>query len=95
MDKEIEWAKYLLETGEEPGFTYEICEHFIRYWTNRRMKELHLKPFEDMKKNDIEQWFDDYRDVSNKQSALQEISNINYQLGRCLNDLHLFDGEQL
>jgi ribonucleotide reductase beta subunit family protein with ferritin-like domain len=59
------------------------------------MKELQLQPQFDVKKNDIESWFDEYRDVKNKQSALQEISNINYQLGQCMNDLHLFDKEPI
>jgi len=90
-NKEIAWANYLLESGDEPGFNADICEHFIQYWTDRRMKELGLKPLYNVTKNDIEKWFDEYRDVKNKQSALQEVSNINYQLGRCINDLHLFD----
>lgn len=93
--KEIVWANYLLETGDEPGFNAAICEHFIQYWTDRRLKEIGLKPMFSVVKNDIEQWFDEYRDVKNKQSALQEVSNINYQLGRCMNDLHLFDKESL
>ena len=93
--KEIKWANYLLESGDEPGFNEAICEHFIHYWTDRRMKELQLQPQFDVKKNDIESWFDEYRDVKNKQSALQEISNINYQLGQCMNDLHLFDKEPI
>ena len=93
--KEIAWANYLLESGDEPGFNEAICEHFIQYWTDRRMKEIGLKPIFNVVKNDIEQWFDEYRDVKNKQSALQEVSNINYQLGRCMNDLHLFDKESL
>ena len=90
--KEIEWANYLLESGDEPGFNQAICEHFIHYWTDRRLKELHLEPIFNVVKNDIEIWFDEYRNVKDKQSALQEISNINYQLGRCINDLHKFDG---
>ena len=93
--KEFDWAKYLLESGDEPGFNEAICEHFIQYWTDRRLKEIGLKPIFNVTKNDIEQWFDEYRDVKNKQSALQEVSNINYQLGRCMNDLHLFDKELL
>ena len=90
QEKEITWANYLLETGPEPGFTQGICEHFIEYWINRRLRELKL-PYKNVKKNDIEIWFDEYRDVKNKQSALQEISNINYQLGQCVNDLWKFD----
>ena len=90
--KEIAWASYLLESGPEPGFTDQICEHFIKYWTNRRAKEIRLPElYSGIVKNDIEIWFDDYRNVKNKGSALQEISNINYQLGMVVNDLHKFD----
>lgn len=89
--KEKAWADYLLETGEEPGFNQAICHHFIEYWSDRRKVEIKLKPSFNVKKNDIEDWFDDYRNVRDKQSALQEISNINYQLGQTINDLDKFD----
>lgn len=91
VDKEIAWASYLLESGNEPGFTLPICTHFIQYWADRRLRELSLPSIYSVQKNDIEIWFDDYRNVKNKSSALQEISNINYQIGKCVNDLHLFD----
>ena len=91
QEKEIAWATYLLETGDEPGFNQAICEHFIKYWINRRLREIHVPQLEVIQKNDIEKWFDEYRDVKNKQSALQEISNINYQLGQCVDDLYKFD----
>ena len=91
--KEIGWAVYLLSSGEEPGFTLPICEHFIKYWGDRRRKEINLPIIHNLQKNDIEIWFDEYRNVKNKASALQEISNINYQIGKCINDLHKFDEE--
>ena len=91
VTKEIAWANYLLESGSEPGFTAPICEHFIQYWADRRLKEIGLPTIYNVQKNDIEIWFDEYRNVKNKSSALQEISNINYQIGKCVNDLHKFD----
>lgn len=90
-EKEVIWAKYLLTTGDEPGFNEAICTHFIQYWTDHRLKEIHLPVLFDVKKNDIEIWFDEYRNIKNKQSALQEISNVNYQIGQCVNDLYKFD----
>lgn len=89
--KEVNWAKYLLETGDEPGFNEAICTHFIQYWTDRRLQEIRLQPIYNVTKNDIEIWFDDYRNVKDKGAALQEISNINYQLGQTINDLDKFD----
>lgn len=89
--KEQAWAKYLLTSGNEPGFSDQICDHFILYWADRRRKEINLPTQYNLQKNDIEIWFDEYRNVKNKSSALQEISNINYQIGKCVNDLHKFD----
>ena len=91
-EKEIAWADYLLESGDEPGFNSAICSHFIQYWTDRRLSEIKLPKVYNVKKNDVEIWFDEYRNIRDKQSALQEISNINYQLGQTINDLHKFDG---
>lgn len=91
VEKEISWATYLLESGNEPGFTLPICEHFIKYWADRRRKEINVPQQYNLQKNDIEMWFDEYRNVKNKSSALQEISNINYQIGKCVNDLYRFD----
>lgn len=94
--KEIAWAEYLLTTGDEPGFNQAICDHFIKYWTNRRAREINLPDlFPNIVKNDIEIWFDDYRNVKDKGAALQEISNINYQLGQTINDLDKFDHKDL
>lgn len=92
--KEQVWADYLLESGDEPGFNQAICHHFIQYWTDRRLKELGLSPIFNVVKNDIEIWFDEYRNIRDKGAALQEISNINYQLGQTINDLTKFDQEQ-
>lgn len=89
--KEIVWAKYLLESGDELGFNEAICTHFIQYWTDRRLNEINLPTVFNVTKNDIEIWFDEYRNVKDKGAALQEVSNINYQIGKCVNDLYLFD----
>lgn len=91
--REIEWAKYLLEDGETPGFNLEIATHFIQYWIDRRRKEVGLQSITTIQKNDIEIWFDEYRNPNSKQSALQEINNISYQLGQVIDDLSKFDKE--
>ena len=48
--KETAWAEYLLETGDEPGLNQPICEHFIQYWTDRRLRELNLPVYFGVKK---------------------------------------------
>jgi len=91
MRREIEWTKYLLEDGETPGFNFEIAEHFLQYWADFRLKEVKLEPVYNVQKNDIEIWFDEYRNPNGKQSALQEIDNVSYQLGQMQDDLWKFD----
>lgn len=91
--KEKDWAAYLLEDGEVPGFNQEICNHFIEYWTDRRLNEIGLEKQFNVTKNDIEKWFDSYRSVNDKHSALQEVDNISYQIGQVRNDLSKFDQE--
>ena len=91
VKRELEWAEYLLEDGEVPGFNYEICEHFLRYWADRRLRELGLPQIYNVQKNDIEIWFDEYRNINNKAAALQEIDNVSYQLNQVIDDLGRFD----
>lgn len=89
--KEKEWAEYLLEDGEILGFNRAICDHFIDYWIERRKKEAGIPSASPLPKNDIEEWFDSYRNINNKQSALQEIDNISYQVAQIRDDLSKFD----
>jgi len=91
ITREKAWADYLLEDGECPGFNQAICHHFIEYWGDRRRKEIKLPEVHNVVKNDIEVWFDEYRNINNKTAALQEIDNISYQLGQVVNDLDRFD----
>ena len=91
VTREINWANYLLESGDEPGFNAAICEHFIQYWADKRLREINLPLQFNVVRNDVEKWFDEYRNVRDKQSSLQEISNVNYQLGQTIDDLSQFD----
>ena len=91
QDKEIEWSQYLLEDGEIQGFNAAICEHFIKYWTDRRRRQIKCEPIHNLEKNDIEKWFDSYRNINGKAQALQEADSAAYQQGTLLNDLYKFD----
>jgi ribonucleotide reductase beta subunit family protein with ferritin-like domain len=94
IQAEKQWATYLLQDGDLPGFNQAICDHFLEYWCDKRLKELHLEPlFNFPQKNDIEKWFDEYRNINGKNSALQEISNISYTLAQTIDDLAKFDKE--
>lgn len=88
---ELEWADYLLADGELQGFNHEICEHFIKYWAEKRKIELGLNVTPTIVKNDIEKWFDEYRNVNNKTTALQEMDSATYQKNTLINDLNKFN----
>ena len=93
--KELEWIDYLLEDGEVPGFNKAVCTHFVEYWIDRRLKEIKLEPMFNVVKNDVEVWFDHYRNPNSKSSALQEVDNVSYQMGQLKNDLHRFDNVRI
>jgi len=90
---EFEWADYLLKNGDIQGYNETIAKHFIRYWTDFRLKELGLNPVYNEEKSDIIDWFNSYRNLNKKQINLQEADNTNYQKGQVKNDLHLLDKE--
>jgi ribonucleotide reductase beta subunit family protein with ferritin-like domain len=92
---EFEWNRYLQKEGPIPGYTQQIGEHFIKYWTDYRLKMLGLQPIFNEKKSDVIDWFNNYRNLNRTQVALQEADNTNYQKGTLKNDLDLFDAHQL
>lgn len=91
VESEIEWSDYLLEDGETLGFNAEINEHFIKYWADKWHTSIVGTSLFNLKKNDVEIWFDDYRNLNSKNSALQEIDSITYQKNTVVNDLYKFD----
>jgi ribonucleoside-diphosphate reductase beta chain len=84
---EIEWSNYLIKDGEIPGFTKKVNENFIKYQADLAMKKIGLNPIYNAKKDDSIKWFDDYRNIKNQNSALQEISNNSYNKGVVKNDI--------
>jgi len=91
VELEFEWNEYLLKDGNIPGYTKLIGEHFIKYWTDFRLKVIGLNPIFNEEKSDIIDWFNDYRNLNKTQVALQEADNTNYQKGTLKNDLNKFD----
>jgi len=84
---EMEWAEYLLEDGEIPGYNINIAEHFIKYMIDFRLRAVGLEAIHDEEKSDIIDWFNAYRDINKTQIALQEADNLAYQKGAMKNDL--------
>ena len=93
VNAELDWNDYLLEDGSIPGYNKNIGEHFIKYWADRRLKELKIQPIYNEKKSDIIDWYNRYRDLNNTTTALQEADSTNYQKGKLSNDLDKFDLE--
>jgi ribonucleoside-diphosphate reductase beta chain len=90
VKQEIKWSDYLLEEGSIPGYNEEIGNHFIKYWADRRLKEIKLQPIYNEKSSDIISWFNKYRDLNGTTTALQEADTTNYQKGKLVNDLDKF-----
>jgi ribonucleoside-diphosphate reductase beta chain len=91
VKQELRWNDYLLEEGSIPGYNKEIGEHFIKYWADRRLKEIKLQPFYNEKSSDIINWYNKYRDLNGTTTALQEADATNYQKGKLVNDLDKFE----
>jgi len=91
VQQELDWNNYLLEDGPIPGYNQAIGEHFIKYWADKRLKEIGLQPLYNEKKSDIIDWYNKYRDLNSTSTALQEADATNYQKGKLVNDLDKFD----
>lgn len=91
---EMEWNEYLLKDGNIDGYNKNIGEHFIKYWADKRLKEIKMQPIYNEKKSDIIDWFNSYRDINSTNSALQESEATRYQKGKLINDLDKFDFEE-
>ena len=91
VEQEFKWNSYLFDEGDLPGFTKQMGEHFIKYYTDRALKNIGLDPIFNEKVSDIIKWYDSYRNINSQNSALQEVSNTMYQKGVTKNDLNKFD----
>lgn len=88
---EFDWNEYLLIDGEIPGYNHGIGEHFIKYWTDKRCREVHIGEVFNEKKSDVIDWYNKYRDLNSTTTSLQEADATNYQKGKLKNDLDKFD----
>jgi ribonucleoside-diphosphate reductase beta chain len=87
VDAEIQWAGYLLKEGDIAGFSLDVAEHFIKYMGDKTLEKAGYKAIYNEQKSDVIDWYNDYRNIHNQNSALQEISNIAYSKGQLKNDL--------
>ena len=84
VEQELKWAKYLLDGKNVPGLSYATAEYFIKYQANYRLESLgiNIPDYKDCaEKNDTIIWFDNYRNIDNLNTAIQESTAINYTRG--------------
>ena len=95
VEQELNWSDYLLEDGPIPGYNKDIGSHFIKYWADKRLKEIKIQEIYGEKKSDIVDWYNKYRDLNSTTTALQEADTTNYMKGKLRNDLDKFDDVKL
>lgn len=82
VDDELAWGDYLLSFGHIPSLTREVFKNFMEYYANDRLKRIGLEPlFKDVQKTDIVDWFNTYKDINKDNTAQQEATALNYNIG--------------
>lgn len=84
VEQELNWAKYLLDGRNVPGLSYKTAEYFIKYQANFRLSSLGIimnDYLEYAEKNDTIIWFDNYRNIDNLNTAIQESTATSYTRG--------------
>ena len=79
---EIDWGKYLLDFGNVASLTTEVLENFMKYYANDRLVMLGIDPlYPKIEKSDIVEWFITYKDINKDNTAQQEATALNYNIG--------------
>ncbi len=82
VEDEISWGEYLLSFGQIPSLTIEVLKTFMQYYANDRLNRIGLEPlYKDIKRIDIIDWFDNYKDINKDNTAQQEATSLSYNIG--------------
>ena len=82
VEDELKWGDYLLSFGPIPSLTKEVFRNFMEYYANDRLRRIGLEPlYKDCKKSDIVDWFNTYKDINKDNTAQQEATALNYNIG--------------
>jgi ribonucleoside-diphosphate reductase beta chain len=88
VEDELTWGQHLLSFGPIPTLTMGVMDNFIKYYANARVKVLIGETIYDgAKKTDVEQWFENYKDINKDNTAQQEAEATNYNIGILKNDV--------
>ncbi len=85
---EIEWGKFLLSFGPVHSLNIDVFNNFMKYYANERLAKIGLDPLYKVP-NDLEivNWFKMYKDINKDNTAQQEATAINYNIGTMNNDI--------
>jgi len=92
LESELDWNKHLQRNGPIPGYNERIGAEFIRYWTNKTLRDCGIDETP-IAPNDTIVWFNHYRNIDNQVVAQQEMKSNQYQKGVIQNDLARFNKE--
>lgn len=82
VEDELKWAEYLLSFGPIKSLTMEVFNKFMKYYANSRLSKINLPPvYNNIEKDDIVTWFDMYKDINKDNTAQQESTALNYNIG--------------
>lgn len=81
VEDELKWGDYLLSFGPVPSLTKDVFKNFMMYYANDRLTRIGLKPLYNIQKTDIVDWFNIYKDINKDNTAQQEATALNYNIG--------------
>lgn len=82
VDDELKWAEYLLSFGPIKSLTMDVFNRFMKYYANSRLAKINLDPlYPNVPKDDMVTWFDMYKDINKDNTAQQESTALNYNIG--------------
>lgn len=85
---ELEWGKFLLSFGPVHSLTIDVFNNFMKYYANERLQKIGLDPLYKISDDlEIVNWFKMYKDINKDNTAQQEATAINYNIGTMNNDI--------
>lgn len=96
VEDELKWAEYLLSFGPIKSLTMDVFTRFMQYYANNRLGKINLDPlYPNVPKDDIVTWFDMYKDINKDNTAQQESTALNYNIGNMSMDYNDHDLEKM
>lgn len=84
--EEMDWADYLFKDGSILGLNGDILKKYMKWLTNRRMKDIGLSPIFENAKNPIN-WITNWTESKSVQTAPQQSEIQNYLVGAYTQDM--------